>query len=135
MIDFNKVPFIASQLNFVPKTAGLDAVTHSGIVVNEVDDNGLSHKVIKAGSQVNGAVKGLVLLDIDVTGTDATHQRFAPIMVGGYFINDASVLPAVLDGSSTLTLEEAAAQGLFPLNSEKRDMVRPDVAFDLTAED
>lgn len=135
MANFNKPSFLASQIGFVAKTAGLDATTHSAIVVDEVDDNGLTHKVIKAGSQVNGAVKGLVLLDIDVTGTDATHQRFAPIMVGGYFINDTSVLPAVLSSSSTLTLEDAAAQGLFPLNSEKRDMVRPDTAFDLTDED
>lgn len=132
MVTYNKPTFLASEVSLTLKTAGLDAVTHSAITVDEVDDFGNTRKVVRAGSQVNGKVKGLVFLDIDVTGTDATHQKFAPIMVAGHFINDASVLPAILDGSSPLTLEDAAAQGLFPLNSEKRDMVRPDVAFDLT---
>lgn len=127
MVTYNRPNFLASG-RYITKSCGLDAVTNAAIAVDEVDENGLTHKIIKAGSQVAGKVKGLVFSDIDVTGTTADTQVDADIMVAGWFINDASVLPAVVTSGSTLTLEDAAAQGLFPLNSEKIDVTRPDAA-------
>lgn len=67
--------FLGSEVGLVLKTIGLDAVTHSSLVENGV---------VKAGTIVEG--KGIIFQDVDVTGSTATTQVPAPIMVGGYYI-------------------------------------------------
>ena len=71
----SKPRFLGSEVGLVLKTIGLDAVTHSSLAKNGV---------VKAGTVVEG--KGIIFEDVDVTGTTATTQVAAPIMVGGYYI-------------------------------------------------
>lgn len=68
----SKPRFLGSEVGLVLKTIGLDATT--------TNTNG----VVKAGTIVEG--KGIIFEDVDVTGTTATTQVAAPIMVGGYYI-------------------------------------------------
>jgi hypothetical protein len=67
--------FLASEVGLVLKTIGLDAVTNATLV---------EKGVIKAGTVI--ANKGIIFQDVDVTGSTASTQVPAPIMVGGYYI-------------------------------------------------
>lgn len=79
--------FLGSEVGLVLKTIGVDAT-----VANE---NG----VVKAGTVISG--KGIIFQDVDVTGTTATTQVPAPIMVGGYYIA-ANLVGGVDTGLSTV---------------------------------
>lgn len=66
--------FLASEVGLVLKTIGLDAVTNAALV---------EEGVIKAGTIISG--KGIIFQDVDVTGSTASTQVPAPIMVAGYY--------------------------------------------------
>lgn len=119
--------FLGSEVGLLLITASVDAVTNSTIVVTETDADGIDRKIVKKGSiyaNASAGIYGLVFQDIDVTGSNATNKKPAPIMVGGYFINDASVLPAVVTASTAMTLEKAASQGLFPMPGKPDTVTR-----------
>ena len=119
--------FLGSEVGLVLTTASIDTVTNSTIVVTETDADGLDRKVVKKGSiyaDATSGIYGLVFQDVEVTGSNATNRKAAPIMVGGYFINDATVLPAVVTTSTAMTLEKAASQGLFPMPGKPATVTR-----------
>lgn len=132
-IKLNRPNFLASEVGRVCKTAGVDAVTHSAILATEVDADGLSHSIIKAGTViVAGNVKGIMYQDVDVTGSTATKQKLAPVMVAGYYISSrlnavygtAGSETAFPSGSGAFTAAVAAAQGLIALDSEAATVTR-----------
>lgn len=120
---FSRPNFLASEVGLKLNTVGLDAETHSTLTVNEVDENGITRKIVKQGTILStGAVKGLVFQDIDVTGSTATTQVAASIMTGGYYINSTSALPKVVP---TETVTTFASQGLFADSSKPATFTRP----------
>jgi hypothetical protein len=126
--------FLGSEVGLVLKTASLDATTNASIVTSETDSDGNARSIVKKGSIFADAVAGiygLVYQDIDVTGSTATTKVPAPIMVGGYFINDASVLPVVITSNSAMTLDKAASQGLFPVPGGLATVTRNVVAEEI----
>lgn len=90
--------FLASEVGLVLKTIGLDATT--------ANTNG----VVKAGTII--ANKGIIFEDVDVTGATATTQVPAPIMVAGYYINNASLYTGAVTGladvKGLIAMSEAA---------------------------
>lgn len=127
-----KKNFLASEEGFISKTAGADAVTNAASLVVETDAEGFSHHVLKAGSLFYSAnVKGIVLDDVDLSGTTATTQKEVPVMVSGYYI--ASKLPtppanAGSGGSPAATkpsLDECKAQNLIAVTWEDGKVTRP----------
>lgn len=107
-VIINRPNFLFSEVGKLVKTYGLDAVTNASIVTNETDADGYVHKIIKQGSifKANGTAVGLVYQDIEVTGTTANTQVPASIMIQGNFINDTTVLPALVAGADLTTLED-----------------------------
>lgn len=127
-----KKNFLASEEGFVSKTAGADAVTNASSLVVETDAEGFSHHVLKAGTLFYSTnVKGIVLEDVDLSGTTATTQKEIPVMVAGYYI--ASKLPvapanAGSGGSPAATkpsLDECKAQNLIAVTWENGTVTRP----------
>lgn len=126
-ITINRPNFLASEEGRVCKTAGVDAVTHTALLATETDADGLAHSILKAGTViVAGNVKGILYQDVDVTGTTATTQKAAPVMVAGYYIlaglnkvyGTAGSETAFPTGTGAFTAAAAAAQGLIELPSE-----------------
>ena len=127
---------LASEECLVLKSASADAVTNTGLVVNEVDADGLTHKILKAGTLFSSAnVKGIVYQDVDLTGSTADKKVPIPVMVAGYYI--ASKLPkAPADAGSGGTpaaaspcLAEWNAQGLLaapPVDASFTTPTEPD---------
>jgi hypothetical protein len=122
MATYNRPNFLASEVGLKLDTIGLDAVTHATMTVEEVVD-GIARKVIKQGTvySANG-ISGLVFQDIDVTGTDATHQKASPLMTAGHFINATPALPAVVESATITTF---AQHGLFADPVKKDSFTRP----------
>lgn len=90
--------FLASEVGLVLKTIGLDLTTHKTY---------LDGTVVKAGKVIStGNIKGIIFQDVDLAGSDATHQVIAPIMVAGYYIGSK------VSGTTT----DLAAQGLFSMS-------------------
>lgn len=113
--------FLGSEIGLVTKTISLDATTNSSLVTVE---NGAS--IIKAGTLYSASnIQGIIFQDVDVTGSTATAKVPAPLMVAGFFINDATVISAKVTSSTTPSLATFAAQGLFPMVTEPASVVRP----------
>ena len=122
-ITLTRANFLASEEGLVLKTAGADAVTNASSLTTEVDADGLSHSILKAGTLYSSTnVKGIVYEDIDLTGTTATTKKPISVMVAGYYI--ASKLPkapanAGTGGTPAATspsLDECKAQNLIAVN-------------------
>lgn len=131
-ITINRPNFLASEVGLDRKTAGVDASTHSALVATETDANGFSHSIIKAGTViVSGDVKGILYYDVDVTGTTATTQKAASIMVRGAYITSALNKVYGTVGSETafpasgFTAAVAAAQGLVAQDYADATVTRP----------
>lgn len=131
-ITVSRPNFLASEECLVLKSASADAVTNTGLVVNEVDADGLTHKILKAGTLFSSAnVKGIVYQDVDLTGSTANEKVPIPVMVAGYYI--ASKLPkAPADAGSGGTppatspsLAECKAQGLLAATWVDGSVTRP----------
>ena len=131
-ITVSRPNFLASEECLVLKSASADAVTNTGLVVDEVDADGLTHKTLKAGTLFYSAnVKGIVYQDVDLTGSTADKKVPIPVMVAGYYI--ASKLPkAPADAGSSGTpaatspsLAECKAQGLLAANWVDGSVTRP----------
>lgn len=123
MANYNRPNFLASEVGLKLDTIGLDATTHASMVVSEVDDYGVTRSIIKQGTLYKaGSISGLIFQDVDVTGTNATTQKEAPLMTGGHYINTTTALPAVI-GESDVTL--LASHGLFADPVKVTGITRP----------
>lgn len=133
--------FLASAENIVLKTAGVYK-NESGVAdwtdttytyVAEVDANGLTHNVLKAGALINTTdVKGLLYEDVDLTNTTSTNKAAIPVLVQGNYI--ASKLPVAPSdgageqhtGATTPTKATLEAQGLHAQKWMDGAVTRPD---------
>ena len=131
-ITVSRPNFLASEECLVLKSASADAVTNTGLVVNEVDADGLTHKILKAGTLFSSAnVKGIVYQDVDLTGSTANEKVPIPVMVAGYYI--ASKLPKApadagnggTPAATSPSLAEWKAQGLLAATWVDGSVTRP----------
>lgn len=131
-ITVSRPNFLASEEGIVLKSASADAVTNASSVVDEVDADGLSHKILKAGTLFSSVdVKGIVYQDVDLSGSTASTKVPIPVMVAGYYI--AGKLPVQpRDAGSTGTpaatapsLTECKAQNLLAVDWVSGTVTRP----------
>lgn len=134
----SRANFLASEEGLVLKSGAADAVTNAASLTNEVDADGLTHKVLKAGTLFSSVdVKGIVYQDVDLSGSTATTKVQIPVMVAGYYI--AGKLPvaprdAGASGSPAATapsLAECKAQNLIAVDWVNGTVERPNAAEDI----
>lgn len=134
----SRANFLASEEGLVLKSGAADAVTNAASLTNEVDADGLTHKVLKAGTLFSSVdVKGIVYQDVDLSGSTATTKVQIPVMVSGYYI--AGKLPvAPRDAGSGGTpaatapsLAECKAQNLIAVDWVNGTVERPNAAEDI----
>lgn len=122
-VVINRPNFLQSEVGMRLVTVGVSAVSTKVAVTDEVDSEGFTHKVVRAGAiftDDTAGVIGIVYQDVDVTGTTESEQKTAPVLVSGHFYNDTKGLPVV---ATTEQITKMASHGLF---AEKRTTtVRP----------
>lgn len=123
-IIINRPNFLYSEEGLVLKSISVYDGMSGVASVTETDASGYAHKVIKAGTVYTNStsgMNGLIFEDIDVSVSSATEQVPASLMVAGHYINDASVLPAVVSSANDTLFK---GQGLF--GHKKAVVTRPD---------
>lgn len=119
-VKINHKPFVASEVGLKLETIMIASakIKDATPTVTEIDADGLSHTIVKAGAiycDSTAGIYGIVYEDVDITG----GSKEASIMTGGYFYatnlyGGTTTINAYVSGSSgDKVIDKFKAHGLY----------------------